>query len=162
MSEKNPEHVGYEIITLSKTRALLNFLVPSALGSSTWLIRLVNRKFFCWCCSYLVAKISILLPHLFPGRACCLHHPYYRSLPRILWGGNHSSWRSTPCSFVGRHAVQSPNFRHLLNYSPWFGPNRPSYLGPFSSIVTAGPLACPPYLTGSLAGDYGFDPLRLG
>ena len=38
--------------------------------------------------------------------------------------------------------------------SRWFGPDRPRWLGPFSS-------PSPPWLNGTLPGDYGFDPLSL-
>eukprot|EP00238_Polyblepharides_amylifera_P004082 CAMPEP_0196590210 /NCGR_PEP_ID=MMETSP1081-20130531/65972_1 /TAXON_ID=36882 /ORGANISM="Pyramimonas amylifera, Strain CCMP720" /LENGTH=360 /DNA_ID=CAMNT_0041913249 /DNA_START=243 /DNA_END=1325 /DNA_ORIENTATION=+ len=39
--------------------------------------------------------------------------------------------------------------------SPWYGPNRPKFLGPLEFDY-------PTHLEGQLAGDYGFDPLDLG
>jgi light-harvesting complex II chlorophyll a/b binding protein 7 len=39
--------------------------------------------------------------------------------------------------------------------SPWYGPNRPQWLGPLSKQP-------PEWLDGVLAGDYGYDPLALG
>lgn len=41
--------------------------------------------------------------------------------------------------------------------SRWYGPDRPLWLGPFSP-----PSLSPPWLDGTLPGDYGYDPLRLG
>jgi len=39
--------------------------------------------------------------------------------------------------------------------SPWYGPNRPQWLGPLSQQP-------PEWLNGALPGDYGYDPLALG
>ncbi len=41
--------------------------------------------------------------------------------------------------------------------SPWFGPDRPKWLGSLTKENTI-----PPYLDGALPGDYGYDPLALG